>query len=93
MDFFLIGTPDEVRDLLQSRLDAAGYERVLLLMALPGMETDLALRSMRLFAEKVAPAMRPGAQKPWPLRRASRAGPSGSAGGRRRYAGSAATRR
>jgi hypothetical protein len=28
-------------------------------MALPGLGTDLALRSMRLFAEKVAPAMVP----------------------------------
>jgi alkanesulfonate monooxygenase SsuD/methylene tetrahydromethanopterin reductase-like flavin-dependent oxidoreductase (luciferase family) len=54
----LVGTPDEVRDLLQSHLEAAAYQRVLLLMALPGLDTDLALRSMRLFAEKVAPAMR-----------------------------------
>jgi hypothetical protein len=46
-----------VRDGLQSYLDATGYEHVLLLMALPGLDTKLALRSMRLFAEKVAPAM------------------------------------
>jgi hypothetical protein len=32
---------------------------VLLLMALPGLDTSLALRSMRLFAEQVAPAMAP----------------------------------
>ena len=53
----LIGTPDEVRDGLQQHLATLGYQRVLLLMALPGFETDLALRSMRLFAEQVAPAM------------------------------------
>jgi alkanesulfonate monooxygenase SsuD/methylene tetrahydromethanopterin reductase-like flavin-dependent oxidoreductase (luciferase family) len=55
----LIGTPDEVRDGLQKYLDATGYRHVLLLMALPGLDTALALRSMRLFAEEVAPAMRP----------------------------------
>jgi alkanesulfonate monooxygenase SsuD/methylene tetrahydromethanopterin reductase-like flavin-dependent oxidoreductase (luciferase family) len=53
----LIGTPGEVRDGLQEYLDATGYRRVLLLMALPGLDTTLALRSMRLFAQDVAPAM------------------------------------
>ena len=53
----LIGAPAEVRDGLQQYFDATGYQRVLLLMALPGIETPLALRSMRLFAEAVAPAM------------------------------------
>jgi alkanesulfonate monooxygenase SsuD/methylene tetrahydromethanopterin reductase-like flavin-dependent oxidoreductase (luciferase family) len=53
----LIGAPDEVRDGLQAYLDATGYRRVLLLMALPGLDTTLALRSMRLFAHDVAPAM------------------------------------
>jgi hypothetical protein len=38
-------------------MDATGYRRVLLLMALPGIDTTLALRSMRLFAEEVAPAI------------------------------------
>jgi alkanesulfonate monooxygenase SsuD/methylene tetrahydromethanopterin reductase-like flavin-dependent oxidoreductase (luciferase family) len=56
----LIGTPAEVRDGLGRYLDATGYERVLLLMALPGLSTDLALRSMRLFAEEVAPKLRRG---------------------------------
>jgi hypothetical protein len=46
-----------VRDGLQQYLDATGYRRVLLLMALPGLDTGLALRSMRLFAEQVAPAI------------------------------------
>jgi hypothetical protein len=41
------------------RSDATGYQRVLLLMALPGLESVLALRSMRLFAEEVTPAMTP----------------------------------
>jgi alkanesulfonate monooxygenase SsuD/methylene tetrahydromethanopterin reductase-like flavin-dependent oxidoreductase (luciferase family) len=47
-----IGTPGEVRKGLQEYLDATGYQRVLLLMALPGLDTALALRSMRLFAEE-----------------------------------------
>jgi alkanesulfonate monooxygenase SsuD/methylene tetrahydromethanopterin reductase-like flavin-dependent oxidoreductase (luciferase family) len=51
----LIGTPSEVREGLQQYLDATGYQRVLLVMALPGLPTPLALRSMRLFAEEVAP--------------------------------------
>src|SRR5687767_4201330 len=54
----LLGTAEEVRDGLQAYLDATGYGRVLLLMALPGLDTALALRSMRLFAEEVAPAMK-----------------------------------
>ena len=53
----LIGTPHEVRDGLQKYLDATGYEHVLLLMALPGLPTDLALRSMRLFADEVRPTL------------------------------------
>jgi len=53
----LIGTPAEVRDGLGRYLDDTGYRRVLLLMALPGLATDLALRSMRLFAEEVAPTL------------------------------------
>jgi alkanesulfonate monooxygenase SsuD/methylene tetrahydromethanopterin reductase-like flavin-dependent oxidoreductase (luciferase family) len=55
----LIGTAEEVREGLQKYLDATGYRHVLLLMALPGLDTSLALRSMRLFAEQVAPAMAP----------------------------------
>jgi alkanesulfonate monooxygenase SsuD/methylene tetrahydromethanopterin reductase-like flavin-dependent oxidoreductase (luciferase family) len=55
--WLLVGTPDEVRDGLQQYREATGYRRVLLLMALPGLPTGLAVRSMRLFAEKVAPAM------------------------------------
>ena len=53
----LVGTPTEVRDGLQSYLHATGYQRVLLLMALPGLDTPHALRSMRLFASDVAPAL------------------------------------
>ena len=55
----LIGTAEEVREGLQKYLDATGYRHVLLLMALPGLDTSPALRSMRLFAEQVAPAMAP----------------------------------
>jgi hypothetical protein len=54
MDF---GTPAEVRAGLQACVDATGYQRLMLVMALPGLATDLALRSMRLFAEEVAPAL------------------------------------
>lgn len=55
----LVGTPAEVTRDLQRYCEATRYERVLLVMALPGLRTDLALRSMRLFAEKVAPALVP----------------------------------
>jgi alkanesulfonate monooxygenase SsuD/methylene tetrahydromethanopterin reductase-like flavin-dependent oxidoreductase (luciferase family) len=55
----LVGTPDEVRDGLRKYCDATDYERVLLVMALPGMDTGLALRSMRLFSEQIAPAIIP----------------------------------
>jgi alkanesulfonate monooxygenase SsuD/methylene tetrahydromethanopterin reductase-like flavin-dependent oxidoreductase (luciferase family) len=52
-----VGTPGEVRDDLQKFREATGYERVLLVMALPGLDTGQALRSMRLFAEHIAPVM------------------------------------
>jgi alkanesulfonate monooxygenase SsuD/methylene tetrahydromethanopterin reductase-like flavin-dependent oxidoreductase (luciferase family) len=57
--WLLLGTPDEVREGLRRYVEATGYRRVLLLMALPGLDTALALRSMRLFAEHVAPALTP----------------------------------
>lgn len=59
----LIGSPSEVADGLGRYLAATGYRRVLLLMAIPGLATELALRSMRLFAEHVAPAI-PAASSP-----------------------------
>jgi alkanesulfonate monooxygenase SsuD/methylene tetrahydromethanopterin reductase-like flavin-dependent oxidoreductase (luciferase family) len=59
----LIGSPGEVREGLQKYVDATGYRRVLLVMALPGLDTGLALRSMRLFAEEVAPAMTPPSRR------------------------------
>jgi alkanesulfonate monooxygenase SsuD/methylene tetrahydromethanopterin reductase-like flavin-dependent oxidoreductase (luciferase family) len=57
MGWALIGTPAEVRDALQRYLDVTGYQRVLLLMALPGIDTALALRSMTMFVEEVWPAL------------------------------------
>src|SRR5262252_8274001 len=60
----IVGTPDEMRAALERYLDATGYERVLLVMALPGLATELALRSMRLFAEEVAPKLAPRRQSP-----------------------------
>ena len=48
----LFGTPREVRKGVQEYVDATGHRRILLLMALPGLDTELALRSMRLFAEE-----------------------------------------
>jgi len=58
----MIGSPDDVRDHLQEYLEATGYHHVLLLMALPGLGTADALRSMRLFAEEVQPRMKAVAQ-------------------------------
>ena len=48
----VVGTPADVRKGLQEFVDATGYGRVLLLMAVPGLPTELALRSMRLFVEE-----------------------------------------
>ena len=67
----VVGTPEDVTRGLRQFCEATRYERVLLVMALPGLGTDLALRSMRLFAEEVAPALA-----------AERAAVTGSAGSR-----------
>jgi alkanesulfonate monooxygenase SsuD/methylene tetrahydromethanopterin reductase-like flavin-dependent oxidoreductase (luciferase family) len=55
----IVGTPSDVQEGLRQYLEATGYERLLLLMALPGLDTGLALRSMRLFTEEVAPGLVP----------------------------------
>jgi alkanesulfonate monooxygenase SsuD/methylene tetrahydromethanopterin reductase-like flavin-dependent oxidoreductase (luciferase family) len=47
-----VGTPRDVRKRFQAYLDATGFQRVMLLMAVPGLDTELAHRSMRLFAEE-----------------------------------------
>jgi alkanesulfonate monooxygenase SsuD/methylene tetrahydromethanopterin reductase-like flavin-dependent oxidoreductase (luciferase family) len=57
--WMILGTPDEVREGLRQYVETTGYQRVLLLMDVPGLDTGLALRSMRLFAEHVAPALTP----------------------------------
>ena len=57
----IVGAPADVRDGLQRYLEATRYRRVLLLMALPGLDTTLALRSMRMFSEQVAPSLLPAA--------------------------------
>ena len=54
----LIGGPDEVRSGLEEYLEATCYQQVMLLMALPGLETEPALSSMRLFSEEIAPALK-----------------------------------
>ena len=38
-------------------MEATGHQRIMLLMALPGLEAEPALRSMRLFVDEVAPAL------------------------------------
>ncbi len=58
----MIGSVDDVRDHLQDYVEATGYHHVLLLMALPGLGTADALRSMRLFAEEVQPRIKAVAQ-------------------------------
>jgi len=54
----VVGTPEDVRDGLQKYVDATGYRRVMLLMAVPGLDTAPAVRSMCLFADEVAPAIK-----------------------------------
>ena len=70
----IAGSPGEVRASLQAHLDATGYRRVLLVMAVPGLSTELALRSMRLFATEVAPALVPPAPREAPSRTGVRGG-------------------
>ena len=55
--WLVIGSPEEVRDRLQVDLAGTGLQRLMLLTALPGLDTEMALRSMRLFVEKVAHAL------------------------------------
>ena len=55
--WLVIGSPEEVRDRLQADLAGTGLQRLMLLTALPGLDTEMALRSMRLFVEKVAHAL------------------------------------
>jgi alkanesulfonate monooxygenase SsuD/methylene tetrahydromethanopterin reductase-like flavin-dependent oxidoreductase (luciferase family) len=57
--WLMLGAPDEIRDALRAFVDTTGYQRILLVMALPGLDTSLALRSMRLFADHVAPTLHP----------------------------------
>jgi alkanesulfonate monooxygenase SsuD/methylene tetrahydromethanopterin reductase-like flavin-dependent oxidoreductase (luciferase family) len=59
----IIGDADDVRAGLRGYVEATGYQRVLLLMAIPGLDTGAALESMRIFAEEVAPAITPAAQR------------------------------
>jgi luciferase family oxidoreductase group 1 len=54
----VVGTPDDVREGLQKYVDATGYGHVMLLMAVPGLGTEPALRSMRLFMDEVAPTIK-----------------------------------
>jgi hypothetical protein len=55
----LIGTGDEVRPWTGRPISTPpAHQRVMLLMALPGLDTDSALESMHLFAERVAPTLR-----------------------------------
>jgi alkanesulfonate monooxygenase SsuD/methylene tetrahydromethanopterin reductase-like flavin-dependent oxidoreductase (luciferase family) len=53
----MVGSPDEIADDLRAFVETTGYQRILLVMALPGLDTTHALRSMRLFSEHVAPAL------------------------------------
>lgn len=52
-----LGSPDHVVDGLGRYLEATRYERVMLLMALAGLPHAGTLRSMELFAAKVAPQL------------------------------------
>ena len=52
-----LGTPAVVRESLERYVETTGIRRQLLLMALPGISPQAALRYMRLFAEEVAPAL------------------------------------
>ena len=55
--WLMAGSPDDIAEELRAFVDTTGYRRVLLVMALPGLDTPSALRSMRLFAERVRPVI------------------------------------
>ena len=57
----MIGSPHDVRERLQEYLDATGYQRAPLLMALPGLATGEALRSMRRSPRRMPRAEDPAA--------------------------------
>jgi len=53
--WLMVGSPDEIADDLRAFVETTGYQRILLVMDLPGLDTRDALRSMRLFSQHVAP--------------------------------------
>jgi luciferase family oxidoreductase group 1 len=55
--WLMVGSPDEIADDLRAFVETTGYQRILLVMDLPGLDTRDALRSMRLFSQHVAPSL------------------------------------
>lgn len=53
----VFGGPDEVVERLGRYAEETGYDRVLLLMALPGLAANETMRSMEMFAARVLPQL------------------------------------
>lgn len=48
-----MGTPEEIAEIIRQEHAAAPYERHFFFPIWPGVEVDMATRSLRLFAEEV----------------------------------------
>jgi alkanesulfonate monooxygenase SsuD/methylene tetrahydromethanopterin reductase-like flavin-dependent oxidoreductase (luciferase family) len=59
-DRFLIGSPDEVADAILGIVRPTGVNHLIISTHWPGMETAIAMDSMRRFAEEVMPRVRSG---------------------------------
>ena len=59
-DRFLIGAPDEVAEAIIGLCRATGVNHLIVSLHWPGMESEVALDAMRLFAAEVAPRVREG---------------------------------
>jgi alkanesulfonate monooxygenase SsuD/methylene tetrahydromethanopterin reductase-like flavin-dependent oxidoreductase (luciferase family) len=56
----LCGSPETVRRQLQEQIEAVGLRQVCLLFAFGNLPHEKVMRSLRLFASEVMPALRPG---------------------------------
>jgi alkanesulfonate monooxygenase SsuD/methylene tetrahydromethanopterin reductase-like flavin-dependent oxidoreductase (luciferase family) len=55
---FLIGTPDEVTEMLNAHIALTGVDRLDVMPQLPGIHTEAVARSLRLIAQEVRPRLR-----------------------------------
>lgn len=54
---YRVGTPEEIAEIIRSEYTAAPYERYFFFPIWPGVDVEMANRSVRLFAEEVIPLL------------------------------------